>query len=63
VTGTSPLTTSVTSPYVDTTCRRRLPSGSFNNYAILIGVDADQNQDLICFFPEFTISTNMNFYV
>ncbi len=63
IAGASPLTVSASSPIVDTVCKRRLPSGSFTNYAILIGANAAINQDLICFFPEFTIATGMSFNV
>jgi hypothetical protein len=61
--GSSPLTTSVSSPYVDSICKRRLPGGSFTNYAILIDISAARTQDVTCFFPEFTIATSMTFRV
>ena len=63
IAGSSPLTTSASSPYVDTICKRRLPTASFGNYAILIGVSAAKNQDLMCFFPEFMITTSTVFRV
>lgn len=63
IAGTSPLTISTSSPIIDTTCKRRLPSGTFTNYAILIGASASATQDLICFLPEFTISAGMSFSV
>jgi hypothetical protein len=63
IAGTSPLTVSISSPVADTTCKRRLPSGSFTNYAILIGASASTNQDLTCFLPEFGIAADMSFRV
>ena len=63
IAGTSPLTISASSPIVDTVCKRRLPSGSFTNYAILIEASASANQDLICYIPEFTIASGMSFNV
>jgi len=36
---------------VDVSCKKRLPAGSFNNYAILISANALKNEDIICFFP------------
>jgi hypothetical protein len=41
-----------------------LPNGvAFSNYAILIDTPAIKNNDLICYFPEFYISTGMSFSV
>lgn len=63
IAGTSPLTVSASSAIVDTVCVRRIPSGSFTNYAILIQANAAKTQDLICYFPEFKIATSMSFNV
>lgn len=53
-----------TSPYVDATCRRRLPvSTGFNAYAILIDFNANAAEDVKCYFPEFTITSGMSFNV
>ena len=61
IAGASPLTVSVSSPLVDASCIRRLPTGSFNNYAILVNFNAQKTQDLICFFPQFRITSSMSF--
>lgn len=63
IAGANPLSISASSPIVDTVCKRRLPSGSFSNFAIVIGASALSTQDLICFFPEFKIATGMSFSV
>lgn len=63
VSGSSPLSTSTSSPFVDSTCIRRQPQGTFTNYAILVNANAQLAQDLICFFPEFAISSGMSFSV
>lgn len=62
ISGATPLSVSAASSIVDATCIRRLPNGTFSNYAILISsVNVQQNQDLICFFPEFSIPSSTTF--
>lgn len=66
--GTGPLSSSTTSPYVDAKCWRRLPgitagSGTFNNYAILIDHGAAKNNDIKCYFPEFYVTSDMSLNV
>lgn len=62
IAGASPLSVSAASPIVDATCTRRLPNGTYSNYAILISsVNVQQTQDLICFFPEFKIPSSTTF--
>lgn len=51
VIGATPLTVSAASPFVTTSCTRRMPNGTINNYAILIQANVLKTQDLICFFP------------
>lgn len=63
IAGSSPLAVSASSPIVDVACKRRLPASPYNNYAILIEASANANQDLICYLPEFTIATGMNFNI
>lgn len=63
ISGSSPLTVSASSSIIDTVCKRRVPTGSFTNFAIVVQASASANQDLICFFPEFTISSGMSFNV
>ena len=61
--GIGPLSISTTSPYIDAKCRRRLPAGSFTAFAILIDHNANANEDIRCFFPEFKIASSMSITV
>ncbi len=49
--GVGPLSSSTTSPLVNAKCRRRLPTATFNNFAILIDSQASLNNDIRCYFP------------
>jgi hypothetical protein len=63
IAGATPLTVSAASSIVDTSCTRRLPNSTFNNYAILISANVQLTQDLICFFPEFKLPSSTSFNV
>lgn len=53
-----------TSPYDSPKCIRRLPvSGGFNAFAILIDFNANANQYVKCYFPEFKTATSMSFNI
>ena len=60
-----PLSISTTSPYSNKPCRRRLPTGTapFNLFSILISHNANEGEDIKCFFPEFKISSGMTLQV
>lgn len=51
ISGSNPLTVSASSSIIDTVCKRRVPTGTFTNFAIIVQASATANQDLICFFP------------
>jgi hypothetical protein len=63
ISGASPLSVSAASAIVDTTCTRRVPNGTFTNYAILINTNVQLTQDLICYFPEFKVPSSTSFSV